>query len=157
MGSTVRCLRLKFSLGETKTMFNTILNSALKAAPTFAAHFGVTLLILIGGVLIYQALTPQNEMKLIRDNNVAAATAFGAAILSLALPLAVCLARSVSIPDIIIWGVVALIVQLGTFFVARLVFHDLVARIERGEMASALALGATHLGVATINAAAIAG
>ena len=46
-------------------------------------------------------------------------------------------ARSVSIPDIIVWGVVALIVQLGTFFVARLVFHDLVARIERGEMASA--------------------
>lgn len=85
-------------------MLDTILTSAIKALPVFAAHFGVTLLILIGGVLIYQALTPQAETRLIRENNVAAATAFGAAILSLALPLAMCLARSVSIPDIIVWG-----------------------------------------------------
>lgn len=138
-------------------MFDTILTSALKALPVFAAHLGVTLVILIGGVLIYQALTPHNESRLIKENNVAAATAFGAAILSLALPLAMCLARSVSIPDIIVWGVVALVVQLGTFFVARFVFRDLVQRIERGETASAIALGATHLGVAAINAAAIAG
>ncbi|HYC66206.1 MAG TPA: DUF350 domain-containing protein [Reyranellaceae bacterium] len=138
-------------------MFETILTSALKAMPVFAAHFGVTLVILIGGVLIYQALTPHAETRLIRENNVAAAVAFGAAILSLALPLAVCLARSVSIPDILVWGVVALVVQLLTFFVARFVFVDLVRRIERGEVASAVALGATHLGVATINAAAIAG
>lgn len=138
-------------------MFDAILTSAIRAMPVFAAHFGVTLVILVGGVLIYQALTPQNEGRLIRENNVAAATAFGAAILSLALPLATCLARSVSIPDIMVWGVVALIVQLGTFFVASLVFRDLVQRIERGEMASAVALGCTHLGVAAINAAAIAG
>jgi putative membrane protein len=138
-------------------MLNTILSSAIKALPVFAAHFGVTLVILIGGVLIYQALTPQNEARLLRENNVAAGIAFGAAILSLALPLAMCLARSVSIADIAVWGVVALVVQLGTFFVARFVFRDLVQRIERGEMASAIALGATHLSVAAINAAAIAG
>jgi putative membrane protein len=138
-------------------MFDTILTSALKAMPVFAAHFGVTLAILIGGVLIYQALTPQAEARLIRENNVAAAIAFGAAILSLALPLAMCLARSVSIPDILVWGVVALVVQLATFFVASLVFRDLVQRIEHGEVASAVALGATHLSVAAINAAAIAG
>jgi putative membrane protein len=138
-------------------MFDTILTSALKAMPVFAAHFGVTLAILIGGVLIYQALTPQAEARLIRENNVAAAIAFGAAILSLALSLAMCLARSVSIPDILVWGVVALVVQLATFFVASLVFRDLVQRIEHGEVASAVALGATHLSVAAINAAAIAG
>ena len=138
-------------------MFDTILTSAMKAMPIFAAHFGVTLLMLIGGVLIYRAVTPQDETRLIHENNVAAAVAFGAAILSLALPLAMCLARSVSIPDIIIWGVVALAVQLGTFFVASLLFRDLVQRIERGELAAAITLGSTHLGVAAINAAAIAG
>lgn len=138
-------------------MFETILTSAIKAMPVFAAHFGVTLLILVGGVLIYRAITPQDETRLIRENNVAASIAFGAVILSLALPLAMCLARSVSIPDIIVWGVVALAVQLGTFFVASFVFRDLVQRIERGEAASAVTLGCTHLGVAAINAAAIAG
>lgn len=138
-------------------MFDAILTSAVRALPVFAVHFAVTLLILVAGVLIYLMLTPHNETRLIRENNTAAGVAFGAVILSLALPLGMCLARSVSVPDIIVWGVVALIVQLGTFFVARLVFHDLVARIERGEMASAAALGATHLAVAIVNAAAIAG
>jgi putative membrane protein len=138
-------------------MFDAILTSALRAMPVFAAHFAVTFLMLLAGVLVYQALTPHNEARLIRANNSAAATAFGAAILSLALPLGMCLARSVSIPDIIVWGVVALVVQLGTFFVVRLLFRDLVKRIESGEMASAVALGATHLAVGIINAAAIAG
>ena len=57
----------------------------------------------------------------------------------------------------VVWGTIALVIQLGTFFVARLVFRDLVKRIENGEMASAIALGATHLAVGTVNAAAIAG
>ena len=138
-------------------MFQTILTSALKALPIFATHFLLTLAILVIGVIVYQALTPQNEGKLIRANNQAAGVAFAAAILSLALPLAMCLARSVSIPDIVVWGTIALVIQLGTFFVARLVFRDLVKRIENGEMASAIALGATHLAVGTVNAAAIAG
>ena len=138
-------------------MFNAILTSALRALPAFAAQFSVTLVVLIVGVLIYRAATPQDETRLIRENNVAAAIAFGAVILSLALPLAVCLARSVSVPDILVWSVVALAVQLGTFFIASFIFRDLVQRIERGEAASAVALGCTHLGVAAINAAAIAG
>jgi len=138
-------------------MLETILTSALRALPVFVTQFGVTLLILVGGVLVYQALTPHNESKLIKENNPAAAIAFGAAILALALPLAACLARSVSVPDIIVWGAVAVVVQLGTFFVSRFVFRDLVQRIERGEVASAVALGATHLAVAAINAAAISG
>ncbi|UYN97704.1 MAG: DUF350 domain-containing protein [Enhydrobacter sp.] len=138
-------------------MFDAIFTSALRALPVFTSQLAVTLLILVGGVLIYQAFTPHSEARLIRQNNSAAALAFGAAIVSIALPLGMCLARSVSIPDIIIWGVIALVVQLGTFFVASLVFRDLVQRIENGEMASAIALGATHLSVAVINSAAIAG
>lgn len=138
-------------------MFQTILTSAVKAMPVFAAQFGVTLAMLVGAIVVYRAVTPYDETRLIRENNVAVATEFGAAILSLALPLAVCLARSVSLSDIFIWGVVALVLQLGTFFVASLVFRDLRQRIERGETASAIALGATHLGVAAVNAAAIAG
>jgi putative membrane protein len=138
-------------------MFQTILNSALKALPVFAAQFAVTLVMLVGAILVYRAATPHDETRLIRENNIAAATEFGAAILSLALPLAACLARSVSIADIVVWGVVALALQLGTFFVASLVFRDLRQRIERGEVASAIAMGATHLSVAAVNAAAIAG
>jgi putative membrane protein len=92
-----------------------------------------------------------------REGNVAAATSFGAAVVGLALPLAICLARSVNVADIVIWGIVALAVQLITFFAMSFAFRDLSQRIENGDMAAAVALGSTKLGVAAINAAAIAG
>ncbi|HEX2889105.1 DUF350 domain-containing protein [Vineibacter terrae] len=138
-------------------MFEAIFASAIKALPVFLLHLGVTLAILVLGVLVYMWVTPHHEARLMRQGNVAAATTFGAAVLGLALPLAICLARSVNVADIVIWGVVALVVQLATFFVMELVFKDLGRRIENGDMAAAVALGATMLGVAAINAAAIAG
>ena len=138
-------------------MFEAIFASAVRALPLFLLHLGVTLAILALGVMIYMWVTPHHETRLVREGNVAAATSFGAAVLGLALPLAICLARSVNVADIVIWGVVALVVQLATFFVMGLFFRDLSSRIENGDMAAAVALGSTKLSVAAINAAAIAG
>ncbi|QQS12881.1 MAG: DUF350 domain-containing protein [Rhodospirillales bacterium] len=138
-------------------MFDAVLASALKALPTFLTHFGATVAILILGVLVYTRITRHNETRLIDEGNVAAATAFGAAVLGMAVPLAICLARSVSVPDILVWGVVSLVVQIATFFAVDRIFRDLSRRIERGDMAAAVAVASTKLGVAAINAAAIAG
>ncbi|MCW5745327.1 MAG: DUF350 domain-containing protein [Alphaproteobacteria bacterium] len=138
-------------------MFSDIFASALSALPVFLLHMGTTLAILVLGVLIYMRVTPYEEIRLMREGNVAAATSFGAAVTGLALPLAICMARSVNVADIVIWGVVALVVQLATFFVMAYVFKDLARRIENGDMAAAVALAATKLSVAAINAAAIAG
>jgi putative membrane protein len=138
-------------------MFEAIFASAIRALPVFLLHFGVTLVILVLGVMIYMWFTPHHESRLMREGNVAAATSFGAAVVGLALPLAICLARSVNVADIVIWGIVALAVQLITFFAMSFAFRDLSQRIENGDMAAAVALGSTKLGVAAINAAAIAG
>src|SRR5262247_2525936 len=112
------------ALGEGKPMFEAIFASALRALPLFLLHLGVTLAILALGVMIYMWVTPHHETRLMREGNVAAATSFGSAVLGLALPLAICLARSVNIADIVIWGVVALVVQLATFFVMSMLFKD---------------------------------
>ncbi|HJQ59011.1 MAG TPA: DUF350 domain-containing protein [Vineibacter sp.] len=138
-------------------MFEAIFASALRALPVFLLHLGVTLAILALGVLIYMWVTPHQETRLVREGNVAAATSFGSAVVGLALPLAICLSRSVNVADIVIWGIVALVVQLVTFFVMGLVFKDLSRRIENGDMAAAVALAATKVSVAAVNAAAIAG
>lgn len=138
-------------------MFEAIFTSAVNALPLFLLHLGVTLAILALGVMVYMWVTPHHESRLVREGNVAAATSFGSAVIGLALPLAVCLARSVNMADIVIWGAVAVVVQLATFFVMSLAFRDLSTRIENGDMAAAIALGATKLGVAAVNAAAIAG
>ena len=134
-----------------------ILHSFLNGFPTLLLHFSVTLTMLGAGVWIYQLITPWNEMDLIRQGNTAAATSFAGAILGLAIPLTICMATSVGILDIIIWGVVALVIQLLAFRLADILLKDLPRRIEGGEMGAAILVVAVKLSVAFINAASITG
>jgi putative membrane protein len=138
-------------------MFDTILRNVATSLPTFALHFGVTLLMLVIGVLVYMAMTPLHERRLMAAGNNAAAVCFGACVIGLAMPLAFCLKASVNVADIVVWGVVAVVLQLCAFGAATLVFRDLSRRIEAGEMSAAIALASTNLAVAALNAAAISG
>ena len=130
-------------------------NSFLAGFPVFIAHFALTALLLLAGVVIYHAITPHHEMKLIREGNTAAAVSLGGMIVGLGLPLAVSLANSITLIDILIWGVVALAIQLATYFVIDVFLRGLSKRIEQGEMASAILLAAAKISVAAINAAAL--
>ena len=134
-----------------------IFQSFLNGFPTLLIHFSVTLGMLGAGIWIYQLITPWHEMRLIRAGNLAAATSFSGAILGLAIPLAFCMATSVSVLDIIIWGFVALVIQLLTFRLADILLRGLPKRIEEGEMGAAILVAAVKLSVALVNAAAIAG
>ena len=134
-----------------------VFQSFLNGLPTLLLHFSVTIAMLALGVCIYQWITPWREMDLIRSGNTAAATSFSGAILGLAIPLAFCMATSVSVLDIVIWGLVALVVQLITFRLTDIFLKGLPKRIEDGEMGAAILVVAVKLAVAMINAAAIAG
>jgi putative membrane protein len=120
-------------------------------------HLLVTLAMLAGGVWIYTVITPHKDFILVRDGNLAAAISLAGAILGLAIPLAFCMASSVSVGEIIIWGLLAVLVQILAFRLADLLLRDLSARIEGGEMAPAVLLAGIKLSVAAINAAAISG
>ncbi len=125
--------------------------------PVFLVHSATSLLILFVGIGIYMKLTRHDEMALIRAGNSAAALSLGGAIVGLALPLAFSLAASVSLWDLLIWGVVALVLQLVAFRLADLFLKDISARITAGDMAAATFLVSVKLGTALINAAAISG
>jgi putative membrane protein len=81
----------------------------------------------------------------------------GAAILSLAIPLAFSMSVSVSVVDIIAWGLVALAILLIVYRVIDFLMKDLPKRIEDGEMGPALLLASVKLSVAAITAAAVSG
>ena len=134
-----------------------VLNSFLAGFPVFIAHFALTVGLLFAGVVVYQAITPHHEMRLIRDGNVAAAISLGGMVAGLGLPLAVSLANSVTLLDILIWGVVALAIQLFTYFAIDLLLRGLSERIEQGEVAAAILLATVKVSVAAINAAALSG
>ena len=104
--------------------------------------------------VIYQAATPYNERKLIRDGNVAAAITLGAALLGYILPLASALENTVSLVEFAAWAVLAGVIQIVTFTIVRMiVMRDLSDRVERGELAAAIYMGSISIGVGLLNAA----
>ena len=134
-----------------------VLQSFLIGFPVLLMHFSVTLLMLVAGAVIYQMITPYNELDLIRGGNIAAALSFSGALVGLALPLAVCMARSLNLWDIIIWGCLTLFIQLIAYRIGDALLKDLPKRIETGELSAATTIVGIKLSVAMINAAAVAG
>jgi len=123
--------------------------------PWFLAFFAAAVVLTFVYVVVYTWVTPHEELKLIRENNLAAALAFAGSLIGFAMPLASAIAHSISLLDCIIWGIVALIVQLLTFVVVRLLMPQISKRIEAGELAAGVWLGAVSLAAGILNAASL--
>ena len=104
---------------------------------------------------VYLTATAHHEIALIRAGNVAAATALGAGLIGYALPLFVAIYNAQSLLDCVVWGLVALVVQMLIYWAMRFVLPDLSGRIARGENAAAILLGSASLAGGLINAAAM--
>jgi putative membrane protein len=131
------------------------IQSFVKGFPDFLLHGGATLALLIVGCTVHVLLTPMKEMTLIRAGNVSAGISIAAVIVGLAIPMAACLATAASVYDILIWGVVAILLQLLAFRVADLLLRDLPRRIEHDEIGAALVLAAVKVAAAMVMAAAL--
>jgi putative membrane protein len=132
-----------------------VLQTLFLGLPVFLGHFGVALLMLGIGVVLYLLITPVNEYRLIKEGNTSAALTLGAAMLGISISLGAALAGSVNLWDIVIWGSVAILLQLAVFFLVDRVLSDLAHRIRADEMSAALILASTKLSIALLNAAAI--
>lgn len=140
-----------------ETSFSAVLIALGTGLPVLIGHILAVLVLLVIGVAIYLRLTPYDEMALARDGNVAGGLSFAGAVVALAMPLAATLATSAALIDILLWGVVALILQLLAFVFASRLIPNLTKAITDGNAAAATMLVGMQLGVALINAAAMAG
>lgn len=140
-----------------ESTFGSILTALGTGLPVLLGQLAVTLALLVAGVAVYTRITPYDERRLVSDGNAAGGLTLAGAIVALAIPLAATLATSTVVLDIVLWGVVALIFQLVAFAVATLLIPNLRGQIEAGNVASATALVGVQIGVALINAAAMAG
>jgi len=128
--------------------------SAFDAAfPRFLMSTGMAGLMLLLASIAYVLLTPWKELALVREGNTAAGVALGGAIVGLAIPIASTLASSVSLPELAIWGAIALLMQLITYRVVDLMLRDIPGRLTRDEMGAAAVLTAAKLSTALILAA----
>jgi len=136
---------------------DSILATLQLGLPVLAGQFAVTLLLLGIGIACYMLITPFDERRLVREGNVAAGIVVAGTLVALALPLAATLATSTVTLDIVLWGVVALIIQLVTFLLATLLIRGLRRMIEAGNAAAALVLVGVQIAVALLNAGAMSG
>ena len=130
-----------------------ILIENLADLPEFLAYFVVSLFMMVIFVAVYTAITRHNEIELIKENSVAAAVAFSGSMIGFALPLASAMISSRTIIEVIIWGVVALIVQIVVYLLVRLPMPRVSERIKKNEIAAGIWLGASSLTAGILNAA----
>ena len=119
----------------------------------FLAYLGVSLALLALFVAIYIRVTPYREIALIRAGNMAASFSLSGALLGFIVPLASAVQHSVGLADMLIWGVIAMAVQLLTFVAVKLLIPSITLDIPADKGAQGFFLGALSLGVGLLNAA----
>ena len=123
--------------------------------PELLLHFVTVLILWAIGVGIYTMVTPYHERELIERGNTAAGIVLAGATIAIALPLAALLATSGRVIDILVWGVVAVALQLLTVGVVSLALRGLKRMVEADNIAGAMVVAAAQISVALMNAAAM--
>lgn len=138
-------------------MFSALWQTLSGGLPLLLLYFFTALALLALGAACYALITPFRERELIAQGNVAAGLVLGGALVSLAIPLAATLATSAVWLDILLWGSVAILVQLLAFLLFSLLARGLSAAIEAGNSAAAAVLVGVQLAIALLNAGVMAG
>jgi putative membrane protein len=136
-------------------MFLTKSTTTIFDVYNFILYFITAVVLLVIFAKIYEKITPYREFDLIGRGDVAAACSFGGALLGFAIPLASAIAHSLGLIDMILWGVIALIVQLLTFQAIKMIFPTIVADIPANQVSKGIFLGIVSLIVGILNAACI--
>ncbi len=126
---------------------------SLTGLPAFLVYFCTAIFAVVVYLFVYTRITPNDEFRLIRDNDPAAAVALGLSLLGFTLPLVSAIAHSANIVDCLIWSLIALIVQIAVYFVIKIPVPNLSAKIAAGELAPAIWLGLSSLAAGALNAA----
>lgn len=121
----------------------------------FLTYFGAGLGVLFIAAAIVLLVTPHSEIKLVRAGNTAAAVAFGGSLVGLALPVHSAISHSVSVLDALIWGIVAAVVQVLAFLIARIASGTLSKQIDDNVVSAGIFSAAIAISMGLVNAAAI--
>lgn len=132
-----------------------MLMQSLAGLPAFLAYFCTAIVAVVVYLVVYTRVTAHDEFTLIARNVPGAAVSLGLSLLGFALPLASAIAHASYLLDCAVWAVIALVVQIGVYFLVRIPVHDLSGRIANGELAAAIWLGLASLAAGALNAAAM--
>jgi putative membrane protein len=119
----------------------------------FAAYLALSLVLLAIFTAVYVRITPYAEFALIREGNMAASFSLSGSLLGFVIPLAGAVQHSVSLVDMAIWGLVAMLVQIAAFVVVKMMIPSITQDIPANKGAQGFFLGCVSLAVGILNAA----
>lgn len=132
---------------------NVTLLDSMQGLIDFGTYFVAALAYLLLFCIIYCRVTPYDELKMVREGKLAPAISFGGALIGFVLPLQSAISHSVGIVDMLIWALIAMVVQILVFALVRLFFRDLVRQIEDDRVAAATLLALFAVAIGVLNAA----
>lgn len=130
-----------------------LISQSLAGLPSFLLYFALGIAVFAAFCVVYAAVTPYDELALIREGNVAAAISLGGAVLGFVLPLASAIAHSVGPVDMVVWGFVALAAQVVVYFLVARLVPRFGEAIRAGRVAGATLLAALAVATGILNAA----
>ncbi|HEJ9097110.1 TPA: DUF350 domain-containing protein [Serratia odorifera] len=119
----------------------------------FASYFFSGVAMVLVFLFIYTRITAHDEWALIKQDNQAAALGFIGACLGYVIPLASAAINSISLLDYLLWGGVALVVQLLIFTAVKLYMPRISEKIEANHTAAGIFLGGVSVSGGVLNAA----
>ncbi|CAM3868641.1 DUF350 domain-containing protein [Arcobacter cloacae] len=121
----------------------------------FISFFFTAIVLVVVFLYLYAIVTPYDDYKLIfEDNNIAAALGFGGAIIGVSIPLYSALVNSVSYVDFLIWGAIAILIQLIFAFIVTRISgkYSLEAKISQGVIPVGILMAFLSISIGLLNA-----
>jgi putative membrane protein len=125
---------------------------SLSGFDEFLVYAGMSVAFLYVYMAVYLRLTPYDELKLIKEGNVAAALSLSGSVIGFTLPLAAAILNSVHPWDMMLWGVIAAAIQLVVYLLVRFTLLNVVRRIPDGQVATGIVLAAISIAAGILNA-----
>ena len=121
----------------------------------FISFFLTALALVVVFLYLYALVTPFDDYKLIFEvNNIAAALGFGGAIIGVSIPLYSALVNSISYTDFVIWGVIAILIQLIFALVVTRISgkYSLESKISQGVVPVGILMAFLSICIGLLNA-----
>lgn len=119
----------------------------------FLIYAGLAVAFIYVYMICYLWITPYNELKLIKDGNIAAAISLSGSVLGFTFPLAASIFQSAHPWDMMLWALIAGLVQLLVYVAVRYTLLNVTRRIKEGQVATGIVLGAVSISAGILNAA----
>jgi len=126
---------------------------SLSGFDEFLVYAGLAVAFTYIFMIVYMKITPYDELKLIKNGNVAAALSLSGAVLGFTFPLAMTIYQAVHPWDMMLWAVIAAVVQILVYVAVRYSLLNVSHRIPDGQIATGIVLGAISIAAGILNAA----